>query len=229
MARPKVALISRRKVLETALAIIDEDGLEGLSIRRLAENLGVNGASLYHHFANKDEILVGAAELALADVRTPEESDQNWRVWLPQNARNLRAALLKHPALVPLIVSKRSLGMGAHMLDTSAARLMEEGVPSAAVMPLVDALELFAIGSVLDETQGYSPEDQHDIDSDKYPALVKAMSERGLSSDEIYDLVTISIVGAIEAAVKERQARWLPATEAELPTGSKLPERAANG
>src|SRR5271167_3727180 len=98
MARPKVALISRRRVLETALAIIDEDGLEGLSIRRLAENLGVNGASLYHHFANKDEILVGAAELALADVRTPEESDQDWRVWLPQNARNLRAALLQHPA-----------------------------------------------------------------------------------------------------------------------------------
>jgi AcrR family transcriptional regulator len=210
MARPKVALISRRKVLETALAIIDEDGLEGLSIRRLADALGVNGASLYHHFENKDEILVGAAEFALADVRTPKKSEDHWRHWLPENARKLRAALLEHPALVPLIVGKRSLGMGARMLDTSAERLMEEGVPSAAVMPLLDALELFAIGSVLHETQGYTPESQHDIDIAHYPALAKAMSERGLSSDEIYDLVTTSILDAIDAAVKERQARWLP-------------------
>lgn len=213
MVRPKVALISRRKVLETALAIIDEDGLDGLSIRRLAHTLGVNGASLYHHFQNKDEILVGAAELALADVRSPEESEDHWRHWMQQNARNLRAALLEHPALLPLIVSKRSLGMGVRMLDKSAARLMEEGVPSAAVMPLLDALELFAIGSVLHETQGYSPEDQHDIDTEKYPALAKAMADRGLSSDEIFDLVTSGILDAIDAAVKERQARWLPTAE----------------
>ncbi|BCO49777.1 TetR/AcrR family transcriptional regulator [Mycobacterium avium subsp. hominissuis] len=213
MARPKVALISRRKVLETALAIIDEDGLEGLSIRRLADALGVNGASLYHHFDNKDEILIGAAEFALSDVRAPEESDDHWRHWLPENARKLRAALLKHPALVPLIVGKRSLGMGARMLDTSAQRLVEEGVPGAAVMPLLDALELFAIGSALHETQGYTPESRHDIDADQYPALAKALSERGLSFDEIYDLVTNSILDAIDTAVKERQARWLPAAE----------------
>jgi|SRR6516162_6492966 len=211
MVRPKVALISRRKVLETALAIIDEDGLDGLSIRRLADALGVNGASLYHHFDNKEAILVGAAELALADVRTPDESEDHWRHWLSQNARNLRAALLKHPALVPLIVSKRSLGVGTRMLDTSAARLMEEGVPSAAVMPLIDALELFAIGSALHETQGYPPEGTHDIDAGEYPSLAKAMAECGLSSDEIFDLVTASILDAIEAAVQERQARWLPA------------------
>lgn len=210
MARPKVPLISRRKVLETALAIIDEDGLEGLSIRRLADALGVNGASLYHHFENKDDILVGAAEYALGDVRTPEASDETWRHWLPQNARNLREALMAHPALVPLIVGKRSLGMGAKMLDTSAERLIAEGVPSAAVMPLIDALELFAIGSVLHDTQGYSPEGGHGIDPDQYPSLTKAMVERGLSSEEIFDLVTHSIIEAIGEAVKDRQARWLP-------------------
>jgi TetR/AcrR family transcriptional regulator, tetracycline repressor protein len=213
MVRPKVALISRRKVLETALTIIDQDGLDGLSIRRLADALGVKGASLYHHFENKDEILVGAAELALSNVRTPDESEDNWRHWLAQNARNLRNALLEHPGLVPLIVSKRSLGMGVRMLNTSAERLMAEGVPSAAVMPLLDALEFFAIGSALHDTQGYSPEDQHDIDADSYPALAKAMSDSGLSSEEIFDLVTSSILDAIDTAVKVRQARWLPATE----------------
>jgi AcrR family transcriptional regulator len=211
MARPKVALISRRKVLEAALAILDEEGLEGLTIRRLADVLGVNGASLYHHFDNKDDILIGVAELALADVRAPESSSEPWQSWILQNAWTMRAALLKHPALVPLIVSKRSLGMGARMLDISAARLMEEGVPSAAVMPLLDSLELFTIGSVIGETETYSPQDKHEIDAGTYPSLVKAMTDRGLTSDEIFDLATSSIVDALDKAVIERQARWLPA------------------
>jgi hypothetical protein len=82
-------------------------------------------------------------------------------------------------------------------------------------MPLLDALELFAIGSALHDTQGYSPEDQHHIEADEYPALAKAIAESGLSSDEIFDLVTSSILDAIDAAVKVRQARWLPASQVD--------------
>jgi TetR/AcrR family tetracycline transcriptional repressor len=185
VVRPKVPLISRRRALEAALKIIDERGLEGLSIRRLADALGVNGASLYHHFENKEDILVGAAELALADVRTPTEPGDDWRDWLPANARNFRNALLAHPALLPVIVGRRAAGMGAHMLDTSAARLIDEGVPSAAVMPLLDALELFAIGSALHETQGDTADDQLDAAAEQYPALAKAMADRGLSSEAL--------------------------------------------
>ena len=87
MARPKVPLISRRKALdEAALGIIDNGGLKALSIRRLGEVMNVNGASLYHHFASKDEILVGVTQLALADVTAPRSDSDNWRVWLPLNA-----------------------------------------------------------------------------------------------------------------------------------------------
>ena len=68
MPRPKFALISRRKTLEAALHIIDTEGLDALSLRRLAIELNVNPASLYHHFSNKEEILVGAAMLALSSL-----------------------------------------------------------------------------------------------------------------------------------------------------------------
>lgn len=211
MARPKVPLISRRKSLEAALEIIDREGLEGLSIRRLAEQLGVNGASLYHHFKNKDAIVVGAVELALDKVRTPEEPTESWREWLPGNARRLRAALLEHPHIVPVVVSRRRSGMGVQMLETSADRLMDEGVPSAAVMPLLDALELFAIGSALHEIQHDAVGEEMDDLGGTYPALSKVIADRGLSSDEIFDLVCTSILDAIEQAVQNRQARWLPA------------------
>src|SRR5262249_8993026 len=100
VARPKVPLISKRAALDAALAITDTDGIDALSIRRLAERLGVNGASLYHHFQNKEEIVVGAAKLALEEVRAPQGHEEPWEVWLLRNARRLRAAFRAHPDLV---------------------------------------------------------------------------------------------------------------------------------
>lgn len=206
MVRPKVPLISRRRALEVALEIVDDDGLEALSIRRLATALGVNGASLYHHFRNKEDILVGMADLVLAEVRGVGESDASWREWLPENARTLRRALLAHPALLPVVVASRSYGFGVHLLDASAARLMREGVPSAVVLPLLDALAAFAVSSALHETRGGGPDESA---AERYPALAKAAAERGLNADQIYDLVVASIMQAIDTAVEQQRARWM--------------------
>src|SRR2546425_13303969 len=101
MARPKTPLISRRKTLEVALEIIDGEGLDAFSIRRLATELDINGASLYHHFANKDEILAGVAELALADVRTPTDPDADWREWLHGKGRGHPQGPHPHPPPPP--------------------------------------------------------------------------------------------------------------------------------
>lgn len=210
MARPKVPLIARRNVLEVALKIIDDEGLESLSIRRLADELNINGASLYHHFANKEAIVVGAAELALEKVRNPERDGQSWRDWLPANARQLREALVEHPHIVPVVASWRRSGMGSKNLDASAALLIEEGVPSAAVLPLLDALELFAIGSALAEIHRDSVDAVPAETKAEYPALARVLSDRGLGSDEIFDLVCVSILDGVERAVQERRARWLP-------------------
>jgi TetR/AcrR family tetracycline transcriptional repressor len=113
VARPRVPLISKRKALEVALDIIDNEGIDSLSIRRLAERLNVNGASLYHHFENKDEILAGAAALALAEARAPRTRDEPWRAWVLRDARRLRQALRDHPDLVPVMLCRRPLGIGA--------------------------------------------------------------------------------------------------------------------
>jgi TetR/AcrR family tetracycline transcriptional repressor len=196
MARPKVPLISRRTALEAALKIIDEEGLATLSIRRLADALGVNGASLYHHFANKEDIVVGAAELALSRVRTPETTDESWRIWLLRNSLLLRDAMLEHPALIPIIVGKVELGMGVRMMDSSAARLVAEGVPIGTVTPLLEALELLAIGSAVQRTRRPGPEDALIPQA----TLARANAERALSSDEIFELVARAIVARIEAA-----------------------------
>src|SRR4051812_12727936 len=99
MGRPKKPLISKREVLELALKIIDEEGLAALSIRRLATECEVNGASFYYHFANKDEIVRGAAALALDDLRVPRDDGSDWQEWLVRNTQMYHAALLAHPDL----------------------------------------------------------------------------------------------------------------------------------
>lgn len=208
MVRPKVPLISRHNALIVALRIIDEEGLDALSIRRLATELGVNGASLYHHFRSKEEILTGVVELALAEVRGAGESPEGWRQWLPENARRFREALLAHPALLPL-VAQRFDGVGTCLLDASAARLMSEGMPVGAVMPLLDALAAFAISSAMHETRGGAARDR--LAADEHPSLATAVAERGMSAEQIYDLVIASILQAIETVVEQQRARWLPA------------------
>jgi TetR/AcrR family tetracycline transcriptional repressor len=203
VARPKIPLISRRKALDAALKIMDTEGLDALSIRRLADELGVNGASLYHHFANKEEILVGATEIALAEVRTPTATDEEWRTWLPRNSRILRRAMLDHPELVPIIVRKGEMGMGMGMLDSSASRLVDEGVPIGAIMPLIDALEMFAIGSAIHETRG----DDGDVHTlPRNSVFAKAAKARVLSADEVYEVVSRAILDAIETAVAAKLA-----------------------
>src|SRR4051794_39580716 len=82
MVRPKTPLISEREVVRHALAILDAEGMEALSIRRLGKELNVNGASLYHHFANKDDILMAVGRAVLRDikVRPPGDDPIAWIV-----------------------------------------------------------------------------------------------------------------------------------------------------
>lgn len=146
MGRPKKALISRRKTLEVALKIIDEEGLEALSIRRLGHELKVRGISLYYHFDSKEHILVGACELALAAVRTPLTPNADWREWLLSNARKYYQALLAHPNLIPILMRRHPLRIGLSEHNSTVGLLAVQGVPVGAIMPLMDSLESIALG-----------------------------------------------------------------------------------
>jgi TetR/AcrR family transcriptional regulator, tetracycline repressor protein len=230
MARPKIPLISRRSALVAALKVIDDEGLEALSIRRLADELGVNGASLYHHFANKDEILTGAARLALAEVRTPDTRSEPWPVWIKRNANRLRDALLEHPGLIPIVASRGPLELGTSMVESTAALLEAEGLRLGAVVPLLEALELFAVSSAMHESRLADPSVASEFDYHEFPTLRRAAEQRELNGDELFDLVAERIIDGIvmldpgsgSVPVKTRGARSpKPATPPERSKSAK--------
>jgi AcrR family transcriptional regulator len=205
MARPKVPLISRRKALEAALGIIDNEGLKALSIRRLGEVMNVNGASLYHHFTGKDEILVGVTQLALADVTAPRSETDSWRVWLPLNAYR---TLIAHPELISVMLRRVPLGIGSAEVEASIARLRAEGLEMSVIAPLMESFELLAISSALQAVGGANTvEDPTEVDPAEDSMYRQAQKARGLSNDELFEVVCAAVIASVESAVHLKEAR----------------------
>jgi AcrR family transcriptional regulator len=101
--------LSRDRVLSAALAVADDGGLDGLTIRSLARRLGTKPMSLYHYVANKDEILDGLVDLVFAEIDLPEPSG-DWREELAKRCRSARQVLKRHPWSIGLLESRTTPG-----------------------------------------------------------------------------------------------------------------------
>jgi AcrR family transcriptional regulator len=93
--------LSRERVIDAALALADEGGVEALSMRRLADKLGVKAMSLYNHVANKDEVLDAIVDAAMAEIATPA-TDADWKAQVRSIAISAHETLLRHPWVVDL-------------------------------------------------------------------------------------------------------------------------------
>ena len=225
MGRPNKALISRSATLKVALRIIDAEGLEGLSIRRLGRELNVQGISLYHHFKNKDEILIGVCELALSDVRTPSARDTDWRNWLLHNAIEYRRALQKHPNLIPILMRRHPLRIGLAEHNATAGLLSVQGVPAGAIMPLVEGLEELALGSA--SYQSAVDKDEHpELWRERYPYLYHLSVKTILTKDRIFELIARA---SIEAILAEVDAAGVAKSKPKQRSGSGARKNARDG
>lgn len=120
-ARRPWGTLTREAVVEGALEIVDSDGLEALSMPRLARHLGAGVMTLYGHVANKADLIDALAERVLADVKTVEGRPDDWDRDLAEHMRHLRHVVLRHPALGAVLA--------AHGLTTpSVFRHLEAGL-----------------------------------------------------------------------------------------------------
>src|SRR5258706_5684902 len=104
-ASSRVAL-SRERVLEAALQIVDREGLEAISMRRLGDALGVEAMSLYNHVPNKAAVLDGVFERVLAELPVLKPGRKSWRAVLKAQALALRDVLAAHPNALPLFATR---------------------------------------------------------------------------------------------------------------------------
>jgi AcrR family transcriptional regulator len=95
--------LSRATVAEHALKLADTEGLDSVTIRRLAQELGVTPMALYWHFKNKDELLLGMVDHALAAVKATRQPTDAWQHQLRAMVQSLIAVMREHPALTDLL------------------------------------------------------------------------------------------------------------------------------
>jgi AcrR family transcriptional regulator len=174
MPRPRSPLLSRQLIVERALAIIDADGLEELSTRRLARDLDVRAPSLYNHFATKEEILDAAADAIVERVDLSMFGRQEWPEALTQWARAYRAAIIAHPNAVPLIARGPARRPAALKLAEKVfGALVDAGWPRRDATSIGAAMRYFVVGSAVGSFAGGFVADATLYASD-YPHLAEA-------------------------------------------------------
>ncbi|MFD3745880.1 TetR/AcrR family transcriptional regulator [Nocardia sp. NPDC058633] len=102
--------LSRDRVLDAAIRVADRGGVEAITMRRVAQELGVEAMSLYNHVPNKDAILDGVVDAVFAAIELPEANDADWREAIRARARSARSVLARHSWALGLMDSRRNPG-----------------------------------------------------------------------------------------------------------------------
>ncbi|MFC4912352.1 TetR/AcrR family transcriptional regulator C-terminal domain-containing protein [Actinomadura gamaensis] len=184
--------LTRERILDAALALVDRDGLAKLSMRRLGAELGVEAMTLYHHVPNKDALLDGVVERVIAGTRPSPEPGLDW---IAGFARSLRRALLAHPRVVPLLASRPiSTPGGLAMLERALEALAEIGLSPIEGASLLNAVATFAVGHVLAEVPADTEPDLPDLA--EYPRVARAVAD-GLGTPADHEARFESVLKAL--------------------------------
>ncbi|PKW26345.1 TetR family transcriptional regulator [Phycicoccus duodecadis] len=110
--------LSRERVVTEAIRLADREGVEGLSMRRLADALGAGAMSLYHYVANKEQLLDAMIDVVFAEIELPPEG-ADWQSAMRQRSESARQVLARHPWAVGLMESRTTPGL-AHLRHREA-------------------------------------------------------------------------------------------------------------
>ncbi|MFE9800783.1 TetR/AcrR family transcriptional regulator C-terminal domain-containing protein [Streptomyces goshikiensis] len=190
MARPRKPLLSRDLIVEAAGTLVDAEGLEAVSTRRLAAALGVSGPSLYNHFRTKDEILDAVADAVSArvDLSMFDAADgRGWRAALHDWAHSYRGALSDHPNIVPVLArgpGRRPAGL--RVADAVFGAMTAAGWPPAQATRIGALMRYFILGSAVASFARGFVDDEAAYDPADYPHLGRAhlLAERRREVDE---------------------------------------------
>ena len=170
---PRKARLSREVVLSAALELVDAEGLEALTMRRLGQELGRDPMSLYRYAANRAALLDGVTETVLNELAIFVD-DRDWQAQLRRIGHDLRLLALRHPNVVPLLVTRplstplglRPLGT-LRPLEQILALLIAAGFSPADALHVYRAYYGFLYGHILNELQEYI------VDPDENEAILR--------------------------------------------------------
>lgn len=208
--------LNPERIVEAALELADRDGIEALTIRRLADALGTKPMTLYHHVDGKEGVLDLMVERIFAEMEAPPE-DLEWREAIVRRCRSTREVLVRHPWSVPLLESRTTPGpelLRHH--EAMLATLDRGGLPLPLMAHAYAILDSFVFGFALEEAtlpaQGgegmaeVAQEISAAFDPETYPQLLRLTVDHvmkpGYAFGSSFDVGLGIILDGLEAAAR---------------------------
>ena len=180
--KPPRTPLTKDRVLAAAITLADEHGIEALSMRRLAKELGVEAMSLYNHVANKDAILDGIVDAVVSEIDLPGD-DFAWSPAIRRHAISARDAYVRHPWASSLAMSRQSGGPAQlRRADWLLRRLREGGFSEHVVYHSFHILDAYVLGFTVqhlsfpykgEELAGLADDFLRQLSAEEYPDLVE--------------------------------------------------------
>jgi TetR/AcrR family transcriptional regulator, tetracycline repressor protein len=146
--------LTRERVLEAALRIMDSEGIEAVSMRRVAREVGVEAMSLYHYVADKEDLLGGICSLVMREFHIPDSDERPWEERARSGAREWRRVLKSHPNVIALFAERSKPVMDIEALrptEYALSLIRESGVGDEEAVRVFNVMGGYIMGFVLME------------------------------------------------------------------------------
>ncbi len=182
----RTADLTRARIARAALELLDRHGAAGLTMRRVAQGLGVQAPSLYHHVRGQDDLVDAVHELVVAEIDRTGFSDPDWRPGLLAVARSYRDTFVRHREAVALVARRPVTGAGAlSFYDQFVSALLRHGLAVDEVLTVIGTLDFLVLGAAV-ETFAGGFDQQAGAYAERYPDLSRALAgHEGGRVDEV--------------------------------------------
>lgn len=204
--------MTRARILQAALSLVDEEGLDALSMRRLADRLEVATMSLYNHVPNKESLLDGIVELMLLEVDLSSGRGRTPAARLREIAHALRAAAHRHPEVFRIIAIRPPPPALLSALDVEMENLRAMGFDRRRATQALRLSIGYVFGYVRLETGGFFPELAHVGDEDgrmrAYPKIADVAGYLyGFNADREFDVGLNALLSGLGARTSRKKTR----------------------
>ncbi len=198
--------LSPERIRAAALELVDADGVEALSMRRLAAALGVDPMSIYHHVPNKQALLQAVYERVLEELPVPRATVGGWQHALRDLARRFYRLARRHPQVMPSLIASRYGTQREREIHAAIDRLLEsEGFPAVERGRIVGAIYTYATGLAGLAAHGLGSRPLYDPRGGRAAARQGAPRSRG-AEDDVDFSIGLMIAG-IESLARARAVR----------------------
>jgi len=205
--------LTREMLTAAALRIVDSDGLDALSMRRLGSELHVDPMAAYRHIPNKGLLLDEVVEAVMSEIDIEAvDASLSWQDQLRALAFSYLAALMAHPHAAPLIAERSLRTAGSLRVVERALRIMTvAGAPLAEALATIDAIGLLSAGIAQAASAAPAPADEDagnplaGLPPEEFPLLARS-AEAGALSDGLSDVLGFA-VNAMIAALEAKRPR----------------------